>query len=145
MNTAKLLAILKRIDDLNAQIFSGSLEGDELAAITNHRNQLSVQYLNGLDEVEMMPAGERVVSGFGATVLAIHNECGVQLRYAAFMADTCDYTIVGRGHDFMAWIADIKRKYKAAHPDWMYGADTIGNQHHFTAFITSGAWMMIHA
>ncbi|ANM45845.1 hypothetical protein BI040_gp03 [Escherichia phage vB_EcoS_NBD2] len=142
MQTAKLLAILKRIDDLNAQIFSGSLEGDELTAITNHRNQLALQYMNGLEEVELVKPGERVVSGFAATVLAIHKECGIQLRYAAFMADSCDYTIVGRGAEFMAWIASIKAKYKEAHPGWMYGADTIGNQHHFTSYIVSGAYMV---
>lgn len=142
MQTEKLLAILKRINAYNEQIFSGSLEGEELIHIESVRNKLALQYMNGLEEVELVKPGNTVASGFAATVLRIHKECGIQLRYAAFMADSCDYTIVGRGAEFIAWIASIKAKYKVAHPDWMYGADTIGNHHHFTSYIVSGAYMV---
>lgn len=69
---------------------------------------------------------------------------GYNIRFLAFVVHQCKQAWIGnvieRKHLFVNWIADRKRDYKEAFPQYVI-SDTITDHDHFTGFILSGAWL----
>lgn len=66
------------------------------------------------------------------------------IRFLAFVVHQGKQAWIGnvieRKHEFVNWIADRKKEYREAFPQFLV-SDSIVDQDHFTGFIVSGVWL----